>query len=72
MLEDCEIGPNVTIGSGSRIRGSRLAHTIVGRGSVLEGCELTNSLVGDEVRLTGVKGGVDVGDHSVIRNGQAD
>jgi glucose-1-phosphate thymidylyltransferase len=70
-LERCEIGPNVTIGAGSRISGSRLADTIVGRGSTIEGCELRDSLVGDEVRLDGVHGQVDVGDHSVIRTGQA-
>jgi glucose-1-phosphate thymidylyltransferase len=69
-LEDCEIGPNVTIGTDTRVRGSRLVDTIVGEGSSLEGCELRDSLVGDEVQLSGVKGKVDVGNHSVIRNAQ--
>ncbi|CAN5769094.1 sugar phosphate nucleotidyltransferase [soil metagenome] len=68
-LEECEIGPNVTISAGSSIRNSRLAHTIVGQRSVIQGCELRDSLIGDEVKLSGVKGQVEVGDHSVISNG---
>ena len=66
-LEDVEIGPNVTLGGGSRVRGSRLRDTIVGTNATLVGCELHDSLVGNEVQLSGVKGQVDVGDHSVIQ-----
>jgi glucose-1-phosphate thymidylyltransferase len=68
-LEECEIGPNVTISAGSRVRGSRLRDTIVGRGATVAGCDLHDSLVGDEAVLEGVRGQVDVGDHSVVRAG---
>jgi len=68
-LEECEIGPNVTLSAGTSVRRSRLSHTIVGQRSVVEDCELHNSLIGDEVKLMGVKGQVEVGDHSVINNG---
>jgi len=67
-LEGCEIGPNVTISAGSVVRDSRVAHTIIGRQSVIQGCELQHSLIGDEVKLTGVKGQVEVGDHSVVNH----
>lgn len=65
-LEDAEIGPNVTLSAGSVVRRSRLRHTIVGENSVIEGSELNDSLVGSNVVLRGVKGKVDVGDHSVV------
>ncbi|MEW5926377.1 MAG: sugar phosphate nucleotidyltransferase [Gemmatimonadota bacterium] len=65
-LEDAEIGPNVTISAGSVVRRSRLSHTIVGEKTTIEGSELSHSLVGSNVVLKGVKGQVDVGDHSVV------
>lgn len=66
-LEDCEIGPNVTLGGGTRVRGSRLRDTIVGTDAAIEGCDLHDSLIGDEVQVRGVKGQVDLGDHSVVQ-----
>ncbi|HEX2188530.1 MAG TPA: sugar phosphate nucleotidyltransferase [Longimicrobiaceae bacterium] len=68
-LEDAEIGPNVTISAGSAVRGSRLRHTIVGEGATIERSDLSHSLVGSHATLRGVKGKVDVGDHSVVELG---
>jgi glucose-1-phosphate thymidylyltransferase len=65
-LAECEIGPNVTISTGSTIRGSTLRDTIVGENSVVEKADLHDSLVGNEVRVRGVRGEVDLGDHSVV------
>ncbi|HEX2091001.1 MAG TPA: sugar phosphate nucleotidyltransferase [Longimicrobiaceae bacterium] len=65
-LEDSEVGPNVTISAGSRVRGSRLRNTIVGEKTTIEGSDLSDSLVGSHVTLRGVRGRVDVGDHSVV------
>jgi glucose-1-phosphate thymidylyltransferase len=69
QLERCEIGPNVTLGTGTRVSGSRLRDCIVGERSTLDGCDLHDSLVGSDARLSGVKGQVDAGDHTVIQNG---
>lgn len=66
-LEDVEIGPNVTVGRGSVIRGSRLRDTIVGEESTVEKCDLHDSLIGNHVEVAGVKGQVDVGDHSKVQ-----
>jgi glucose-1-phosphate thymidylyltransferase len=65
-LTDSEIGPNVTIGAGSVVAGSRLRDTIVGNGSRIEKSELHDSLVGNSVVAQGVKGKVDLGDYSVV------
>jgi glucose-1-phosphate thymidylyltransferase len=66
-LEDAEIGPNVTIGGGTVVRGSRLRQTIVGRDTTIEGCDLHDSLIGDEVTIRGVRGQVDLGDNSAAQ-----
>lgn len=66
-LDDAEIGPNVSIGRGSTIRGSRLADCIVGEDTRLENCDLRDSLIGDDVEATGLRGTAYLGDHAMIR-----
>lgn len=69
VFEDARIGPNVSIGAGSVIRGTRLSHCIVGEDSTLESCDLSQSLVGDHVEASGLSGTVSLGDHSLVRSG---
>lgn len=68
-LEACEIGPNVTIGAGTKVRRSKLRDTIVGEKSEIDGCDLHDSLIGSSVKVSGVTGQVDLGDHSVVAPG---
>jgi len=68
-LEDVEIGPNVTIGPGTTVRRGRLRDTIVGDESELEDVDVADSLIGSHVKVKGVRGQVDLGDHSIVRNG---
>ncbi|MEN8144552.1 MAG: sugar phosphate nucleotidyltransferase [Gemmatimonadota bacterium] len=65
-IEASNIGPNVSIAAGSVIRGSRLANCIVGEGATLVDCDLTDSLIGDHVEVTGLRGTVSLGDHTLI------
>src|SRR3954462_6582573 len=48
-LSKSTVGPNVSIGAGSRIEGSTLSHTIVGKKAKIQGSTLKNSLLGDDV-----------------------
>ena len=66
MIVDSRLGPNVSVAGGSTVRGSKLADTIVGASSTIEACDLSSSIIGDHVTLRGVKGSVNVGDHSEI------
>jgi glucose-1-phosphate thymidylyltransferase len=68
-LADCEIGPNVTLSTGTVVRGSHLRDCIVGEETTIEGCDLHDSLIGSRVTVKGVKGQVDLGDDSVVNNG---
>jgi glucose-1-phosphate thymidylyltransferase len=66
VLEEVELGPNVSIAAGSVIRRSRLRDTIVGAGAVVEDCELSSSLIGDHARLRGLRGSVSLGEHAEV------
>jgi glucose-1-phosphate thymidylyltransferase len=68
-LENSEIGPNVTLSAGATVRGSKLRDAIVGEKSTVENSELHDSLIGRDVKVSGVKGSVDLGDHSVVTVG---
>jgi glucose-1-phosphate thymidylyltransferase len=69
LVEDSEIGPNVSIEAGSVVRRSRLSNTIVGGNTTLEDARLHDSLVGDNVVLQGVEGAVSLGDDAQVRGG---
>jgi glucose-1-phosphate thymidylyltransferase len=66
-LSRSTIGPNVSIGSGSRVEGSTLSDTIIGKKARIQGSTLKNSLIGDDVTIEGLKGELTVSDHSEIR-----
>ncbi len=68
-LSKSTIGPNVSIGAGSRVEGSTLSDTIIGKKANVKGSTLKNSLVGDDVTIEGLKGELTVSDHSEIRAG---
>jgi hypothetical protein len=51
------------------LRRSRLRDCIVGEGTTIEGCDLRGSLIGDQARLRGVRGRVNLGDHSEVEGG---
>ncbi len=53
-LQDCRIGPDVSIGSGSRITSSNISNAIVARNCLLDNVVVRNSIVGDGEKLTHV------------------
>jgi glucose-1-phosphate thymidylyltransferase len=66
-LSASTIGPNVSIGSGSRIDGSELRDTIIGSGATVSNSRLTGSVIGDAAVIEGARGQVNVSDNSVVR-----
>ena len=60
------IGPNVTVGRGSRITDSFLRDVIVGEGSVVERADLHDSLLGSRVQVRGVEGRLSVADDAEV------
>ena len=65
-IERSEIGPNVSLESGTKISGSRVRNTIVGREARLSRVELDRSMLGSGVVLEGFRGSASLGDHSEV------
>jgi glucose-1-phosphate thymidylyltransferase len=65
-LEQCEIGPNVTVESGSVVRNSKLRDTIVGASTTIENATLHDSMIGRNSTVRGVSGVLSVGDDSSV------
>ena len=61
------LGPNVSVGAGSRIERSRIRDTIVGERASIVDSELAGSLIGDAAVVDGAQGQVNVSDHSVVK-----
>jgi glucose-1-phosphate thymidylyltransferase len=68
-LEACEIGPNVTIESGSVLRRSKVRDAIIGENATIEDSELHDSLIGNSTVLRRVNGVVSLGDHATVEGG---
>ncbi|HEX6938905.1 MAG TPA: sugar phosphate nucleotidyltransferase [Longimicrobiales bacterium] len=66
VLDDVVLGPNVTIGTGCKLRGVRIRDSIVGSDTTIENAVLHDSLIGDRVRIRGVKGALNVADDSEV------
>ncbi len=60
------IGPNVSIGKGSKIVGSTIRNTVMGDGCSITNSELHDSMLGNGVMLTNVKGSMTLGDDSEL------
>jgi len=68
-LSASKIGPNVSISAGSRIERSQLTNSIVGAGTSVMNSTLDGSLIGDSAVVDGVKGHINIGDHSTVKHG---
>jgi glucose-1-phosphate thymidylyltransferase len=66
-LSNATIGPNVSIGAGSKVDGSTLSHTVIGKKATVKSSTLKNSLIGDDVTIEGFSGELTISDHSEIR-----
>jgi glucose-1-phosphate thymidylyltransferase len=66
QLDTVELGPNVTIETGSVVKHSKLRDSLVGENTTLENCDLHDSIIGSNVKLVGVKGKVSIGDSSEV------
>jgi glucose-1-phosphate thymidylyltransferase len=66
-LEKSTVGPNVSVGSGSRVEGSVLRDTIIGTGATVSNSKLSSSMIGDAAVVDGANGQLNVSDHSVVK-----
>ncbi len=64
-LSAASVGPNVTVGRGSRVVRSTLRNCIVGDDCVIEECDLYDSILGSDIVIRGLRGTFLLGDQSV-------
>jgi glucose-1-phosphate thymidylyltransferase len=69
QLENVQIGPNVTIMTGSVIKNSKLHDCIIGERAHIEGSELHDSMIGSNVTIQNFTGSLSVVDHSQVKGG---
>lgn len=65
-IENCIIGPNVTIGEKAVVKNSILKDSIIGSYSVLEKVVLQNSLIGSDAYICGASQSLNIGDNTEI------
>jgi glucose-1-phosphate thymidylyltransferase len=70
-LAGCTIGPYVSLGEGCSVQGGRLENSIVGEGARVRDCLLHDSLIGAQCLVEGLRGSLNLGDHSVVRGERA-
>lgn len=61
------IGPNVSVGNGSKITSSVIANSIVSNDSVITQANIDNSLIGNNTQITGSAQVLSLGDFSTIK-----
>ena len=66
-LAGSTLGPNVSVGAGSRVEASVLRDTIIGVGATISNSKLSSSMVGDAAVIDGANGQLNVSDHSVVK-----
>ena len=62
-----EIGPNVSIEAGTIIKNSTIKNSIVQHNATLLDSDLDNSSIGNSAEVSGAKGEIHVGDHSILK-----
>lgn len=66
VIVDSEIGPFVSVGSGSTIRRSHLNNTIVNQHTSIQDSNINDSLIGSHCAVNNMEGKINLGDYSSI------
>jgi glucose-1-phosphate thymidylyltransferase len=66
VIENCVIGPNVSIGESSTLRDSRVSASIIQRNTTVSNAVLHNSVLGNFVNFEGKPDDLNLGDYSSL------
>ena len=66
VLENCVIGPYVSIGENSSVKGSVISNSIIQTNCDIENSVLDNSMLGNHVKFNGQVNSVSVGDYTTL------
>jgi glucose-1-phosphate thymidylyltransferase len=65
-VEECVVGPNVSIDDGTTLRNSIVRESILGRNTTVSGINIAETMIGDNVTLTGEATQLNIGDNSSL------
>ncbi len=65
-VKNCVLGPNVSVAEDAVLKDSIIRDSIIGRGACVESSVLESSIIGNQVRLRGAVGRLNVGDLSEL------
>lgn len=65
-VEDCVLGPNVSVGEKALLKNCKIENSIIGEQACVEDSSLDSSLIGNGARVRGASGRLNVGDSSEI------
>jgi glucose-1-phosphate thymidylyltransferase len=66
ILENCTVGPHVSIGMKSTIKNSTISNSIIQTNCNIENTSFTNSLIGNHVSIKGNCNELSIGDYSTL------
>jgi len=66
-ISNSEIGPNVSIEAGTKIKDSKIEKSIIQKNAQLTGCQLKGSTIGNSAEVVNATGEVHIGDHSILK-----
>jgi glucose-1-phosphate thymidylyltransferase len=66
-ISGSEIGPNVSIETGTVIKNSTIKNSIIQKHAKLDGCNLDGSTIGNYAEAVNTEGEIHIGDHSVVK-----
>lgn len=66
-ISGSEIGPNVSIEEGTKIKNSKIERSIIQKNAQLSGCKLEGSTLGNHTEAQNAKGEIHIGDHSILK-----
>lgn len=67
VIQESTVGPNVSVESGTVIRGSSVRDAIIGRDCRITQCDLENVILGDSVAVEQFRGSCSLGAHSDLK-----
>lgn len=65
-VQDCILGPNVSVAAGCLVEQSIISDSIINDNTVVRNLVLRESILGESVHLTGAPRRMNIGDHSLI------
>ena len=66
MLKNATIGPNVSLGSNTKVENSTIKNSLVQNNTVIRNASLDNAMIGNHAIFDGNFTSVSIGDYSVL------